>query len=419
MGRQMVVPIHAMNDHTQSLPCISLNRYAQERAKKRHPWVFSNEIGDPKRFQQFESGSLVDVLDCRGDYLGTGFVNTHSLISVRILSRTRGEEISGGFFKDRLTSALNAREPFYGKNTPSRSTYRAVFGESDGLPGLIIDRFQGAWVVEPHALGMYLRKNEIVAGLKEFAGEDAIIFRTDHRSAQLEGMPVEAELVHGKIPAEGVFAVEDDIRFPVDPLKGQKTGFFFDQRENRGFFARWVAGSKQMGAKVTVADLYCHLGAWGLRALKAGAAKATFVDSSDPALESVKAAAKAMGVLDRAEFVEMDVSEFLKKQKDRSFTAIALDPPALVPSKKAIPAGSKAYREQNAEAMRVASSVVSTSSCSYHMAEDRFEEIVAKAAIDAGRECRLLQRGGLSADHPMIPDMVEGRYLKNLFLSLR
>jgi 23S rRNA (cytosine1962-C5)-methyltransferase len=408
-----------MNDsHTNSLPCISLNRYAQERAKKRHPWVFSNEIGDPKRFQQFEPGSLVDVLDCRGDYLGTGFVNTHSLIAVRILSRKRGEDIGGGFFQEKLGSALAAREPFFGKSSPSRGTYRAVFGESDGLPGLVIDRFQGAWVVEPHALGMYLRKSEIVEGLKEFAGSDAIIFRTDHRSAQLEGMPVEAELF-GKIPAAGVFAVEDDIRFPVDPLKGQKSGFVFDQRDNRTFFRNWVAGKALTGAKVSVADLYCHLGAWGLRALKAGASRATFVDSSASALESVKAAAKELGVLERAEFVEMDVGEFLKKQKERSYTAIALDPPALVPNKKSLPAGSKAYRDLNAMAFRAAGEVLSSSSCSYHLQEDRFEEVVAKAAIDAGRECRLLYRGGLSSDHPLIPNMPEGRYLKNLFLSLR
>ena len=408
-----------MSTHTPSLPCISLNRYAQERAKKRHPWVFSNEIGDPKRFQKFEAGSLVDVLDCRGDYLGTGFVNPKSLIAVRYLSRERGEEIGGEFFRQKLQSALALREAFFGKHTGAGATYRAIFGESDGLPGLIIDRFQGAWVVEPHALGMYLRKNEIVEGLKEFAGSDAIVFRSDSRSAQLEGMPMEAKLAHGQLPKGGVFAVEDGIRFPVDPLGGQKTGFFFDQRENRTFFRNWVEGATKAGTKVTVADLFCHLGAWGLRALKAGASHAIFVDSSASALAAVKAAAKELGVLERAEFVEMDVLEFLKKQKDRSITAIALDPPALVPSKKAAPAGSKAYRELNAEAFRVAEQILSSSSCSYHMPEDRFEEVVAKAAIDAGREARILNRGGLSPDHPMLAGMEEGRYLKNLFLAVR
>ncbi|MGZ3713759.1 MAG: class I SAM-dependent rRNA methyltransferase, partial [Bdellovibrionota bacterium] len=283
---------------------------------------------------------------------------------------------------------------------------------------LVIDRFQGAWVVEPHALGMFVRKKEIVEGLRELVGSDAIVFRTDSRAAQLEGMAVSSDLVHGEIPKAGVFAVENGIRFPVDPLKGQKTGFFFDQRENRTFFKTWIEGCAREGKQVHLADLFCHLGAWGLGALKAGAAKATFVDSSGPALEAVKAAAKEMGVLDRAEFVESDVLTFLKAQKAGAYGALVVDPPALVPSKKDVAAGAKAYRELNAEAFRIVrqGGVISSSSCSYHMPEARFEEVIAKAALDANREARIIHRGGLSADHPLLPAMEEGRYLKNLFL---
>lgn len=407
-----------MSAHSQTLPCIALNRYAQERAKKRHPWVFSNEIQEPKRLQKLEPGSLVDVLDCHGDYLGTGFVNPKSLISVRYLTRDRGEKIDADYFRGRIEAALRIREPIYGKKSLSGGTYRAVFGESDGLPGLIIDRFQGAWVVEPHAFGMFARKKEIVEALRELAGKDAIVFRTDHRSAQMEGMAVESGLVHGEIPKSGVFAVEDGIRFPVDPLKGQKTGFFFDQRENRAFFRNWVEGCAREGKQIQLADLFCHLGGWGLRALKAGATRVTFVDSSGPALEAVKAAAKEIGVLDKAEFVESDVLTFLKAQKDGAYGAMVVDPPALVPSKKDVAAGAKNYRELNAQAFRLVrqGGAISTSSCSYHMDENRFEETVAKAALDAGKEARVIYRGGMSADHPFLPGMEEGRYLKNLFL---
>jgi 23S rRNA (cytosine1962-C5)-methyltransferase len=407
-----------MTTHTNSLPCLTLNRYAQERAKKRHPWVFSNEVADPKMLQRQQPGTLVDVLDCHGDYLGTGFVNPKSLISIRILSRERGEKIDADFFRNRIETALRLRDPLYGKKSPSAGTYRAVFGESDSLPGLVVDRFQGAWVVEPHSLGMFARKAEIVEALRELAGKDAIIFRTDSRSAQLEGMAVSSELVHGEIPKSGIFAVEDGIRFPVDPLTGQKTGFFFDQRDNRTFFRNWIEGCTREGKQIHLADTYCHLGAWGLRALKAGAVKATFVDSSGPALEAVKAAAKEMGVLDKAEFVESDALAFFKAQKPGAFGALVVDPPALVPSKKDLAPASKLYRELNAEAFRIVrqGGAVSSSSCSYHLKEEKFEEVLAKAAIDSNREARVIYRGGLSADHPFIPGMEEGRYLKNYFM---
>lgn len=403
-----------------SLPCITLNRYAQDRAKKRHPWVFSNELGDSKQLQRLASGSLVDVLDCHGDYLGTGFTNPKSLISIRYLTRTRDEAIDVAFFQKKIEVALKLREPLYGKGSGADSTYRAVFGESDGLPGLVIDRFQGAWVIEPHAFGMHMRRQEIADALKEFAGSDAIISRTDNRAAQLEGMEVGTELLHGAIPAAGAFAVEGGIRFPIDPLTGQKTGFFFDQRDNRSFFAEWVAGSVRAGRKLHVLDTFCHAGAWGLRALQAGASKATFVDSSAPALETVKAAAKSMGVLDKVTCIEGDVLDVISRMEDRTFNAIALDPPALIPNKKSIAAGSKAYRELNAHAMRITTNggVLSTSSCSYHLDETRFEEMVAKAQGDCGREARVVHRGGLSCDHPYLAGMEEGRYLKNLFLSV-
>ncbi len=404
-----------------SLPCITLNRYAQERAKKGHPWVFSNELGDPKRFQRLEPGSMVDVLDCHGDYLGTGFVNPKSLISVRILSRQREEAIDTDFFRKRISAALRAREPLFGKGSGSESTYRAVFGEADGLPGLVIDRFQGAWVIEPHALGMYLRRQEIAEALAEFSASDAIISRTDNRSAHLEGMEIGVELLRGEISEKGIYAVEDGIHFPVDPMQGQKTGFFFDQRENRTYFRQWVEGAIRSERKVHVLDVFCHAGAWGLRALKAGAAKATFVDSSASALAAVKETAQSLGVLDKITCIEGDAMEVLKTLPERSFNAVALDPPALIPSKKSVVAGSKNYRELNAKALRLvtAGGFFSTSSCSYHMQEDRFEEVVAKALGDVEREGTVLRRGYASSDHPFLAGMEEGRYLKNLSLLVR
>ncbi|MGZ3650443.1 MAG: class I SAM-dependent rRNA methyltransferase [Bdellovibrionota bacterium] len=419
----MVVPIHPMDTHTNSLPCITLNRHAQDRAKKRHPWIFSNELADPKRFQAFEPGSLVDVLDHRGTYIGTGFVNPQSLISVRILSRTRGEEINGAFFRARLSRALDIRDTLYGAGSEAQGTYRAVFGEGDGLPGLILDRYQGAWVIEPHALGMQKRAGLVAEAIQQLAREryndadPAIVVRTDHRSAQLEGIEPGAKLLTGSL--KDAFAVEHGLRFPVDPLTGQKTGFFFDQRDNRAFFRHWVEGRARKEKNLRVLDVFCHAGAWGLGALKAGAAHVTFVDSSAGALDAVRSVAKGLGLENRVECVKSDALEAMKAMKDGSFDLVAVDPPALVTSKKTYAQGTKAYKDLNAEGLRItaARGALSTSSCSYHMQESSFEELVQKVLAEGGRDGRVLQRGTMSADHPVLPAMAEGRYLKNLFLA--
>lgn len=403
---------------------MTLNRHAAERAKARHPWVFSNELSDPKRFQKCEPGSLVDVLDHHGNYLGTGFVNPHSLIAVRILSRERGEAIDGAFFSAKLARALDVRDVLYGAASEAGGTYRAVFGEGDGLPGLIVDRYQGAWVIEPHALGMQQRAGLVLEAIRALAQErygekdPAIVVRTDHRSAQLEGIQPGAELVAGKL--KEAFAVEHGLRFPVDPLTGQKTGFFFDQRDNRAFFRRFAEGRARGEKNLRVLDVFCHAGAWGLGALKAGAAHVTFVDSSAGALDAVRAVAKANGWESRVEYVKSDALAALRAMKERSFDLVALDPPALVQNKKSFAQGAKNYRELNAEAARITAGrgVLSTSSCSYHMQEDRFEDLVQKALLDSRREGHVLQRGAMSADHPVLPAMAEGRYLKNLFLAL-
>lgn len=403
---------------------MTLNRHAQERAKKRHPWVFSNELSDPKRFQRLEPGSLVDVLDCHGGYLGTGFVNPKSLICVRILSRSRGEAIDGNFFRARIARALDVRDSLYGSSSSACGTYRAVFGEGDALPGLIVDRYQGAWVIEPHALGMQVRAGIIAEAIQQLARErygekdPAVVVRTDHRSAQLEGIEPGSQVLGGKVGE--VFAVEHGLRFPVDPVGGQKTGFFFDQRDNRAFFRRWTEGRVAAQKNFRVLDTFCHAGAWGLGALQAGAAHVTFVDSSASALDAVRAVAAEMGAGNRIECVRSDALEALKQMPERAFDLVALDPPALVVSKKSYAQGAKAYRDLNVQALRVTAGrgALSTSTCSYHMQEERFEEIVQKALLESGREGQVLQRGAMSADHPVLTAMEEGRYLKNLFVSL-
>lgn len=403
------------------IPCITLNRHADKRLGLGHPWIFSNEIHEDVDLRRLEPGSIVEVLNRHGDYVGTGFINPKSLIAIRFLSKQRELEIDQKFFSSQINRAIGLREKFYGRDSDAAGTYRAVFGESDGLPGLIIDRFGDVWVIEFHALGMAVRQELIISALKtsikEILGENnlrGIIIRGDVRVAEREGFSQEQSIVFGN--CDNTFAVESGIKFPVDPLAGQKTGFFFDQRENRASFERIVRGLDH----ALVLDLYCHLGAWGLRALKAGAKKVWFVDISEEALAQVREAAKLMGQLERCEFIQADISGFYRSQEKESFSAIALDPPAFITSKKNVPAGIRAYYQNNREAIRLLSrgGILSTSSCSFHCEESGFYELVAGAVLDAGRSPQVIERGRPAWDHPELAQVPETRYLKNVLLRL-
>lgn len=396
------------------IPCITLNRHAERRLALMHPWVFSNEIHEEQRLSRLEPGSLVEVLNCHGEYVGTGFVNPRSLIAVRILHRERGRPVDETFFSERITSALRHREAFYGKDSPEHSCYRLLFGESDGLPGLIVDRFGSVAVVEPHALGMHLMKPWILSALKEEIS--TVVWRTENRGAKLEGIEPGSEVVLGTVPSEGVWAWEGGVKIPVDVLGGQKTGFFFDQRENRTALARWVSGAAQGG---TVLDVYCHLGAWGLRALAAGAKKAVFVDQSREALETARNAAKILGREKDCEFLEGDALAMMKDLKGRKFDAVVVDPPAFITSKKTASQGIKAYALANRAAVPLVADggVLSTSSCSFHLEEPRFEGLVAQACWASGRSPRVLRRASAAFDHPELAGVIETGYLKNLLIG--
>jgi 23S rRNA (cytosine1962-C5)-methyltransferase len=400
-----------------TLPRITLHKAAEDRQRRWHPWVFSNEIADPKMFRQYPPGTEVEVLSFKGDFLGVGFAHPNSLIAIRIFNRKKGVRFNEDFVSSALKAAIERREAFFPQGGPEGGTYRAVFGESDGFPGLILDRFQGAWVMEPHSLAMAQRKELIADCLSPWLENDALVYRTDSRSASLEGVQAESLLLRGKEPSQA-WAVEGRIRYPVDPMAGQKTGFFFDQRENR---RRWGELIKLgvAGSEAESLDLFCHLGAWGFAALAAGAKHSVFVDRSQEDLDGVKAIAASQGWSEKVTLVRSDGKEFLER-KDRKFSAIALDPPALIPSRKSLSQGAKEYRALNFLAIGALNSggLLATSSCSYHLTEERFEEELALAMVQANSSGQIIHRGGLSPDHPLIPAMSEGRYLKNLMIGL-
>lgn len=407
----------------EKLASIHLNGHSVKRLELGHPWIFSNEIETNRSAKGVEAGAVVDVIGFDSRFVGKAYYNPHSLIALRILSRNKDQEINQLFFEERITRAVKQRLTHYGRNSPSKGTFRAVFGEPDGLPGLVVDRFEGAWVVEPHAFGAHACKAMIIPAIEKIARELLeekevnIAYRTDSRSATLEKIPEEKEYALGKEPAKGVWAYEAGVAYPVDTTAGQKTGFFFDQRENRLMHARFIADAG--GSNQTVFDGFSHLGAWGFGALKAGAKHAVFVDRSEAALNTIKTIAKKEGFEDKIETIQGDTLEVMASRKKKEFTSIVIDPPALIPRKKDLNQGSRKYLQlfQAGFSLAGPNATLALSSCSYHMPEERFEEVIWMASRLAGRETAVVYRGGPSLDHPYFPSFAEGRYLKCFFVK--
>lgn len=378
------------------------------RLRRGHPWVFSNEVRG--RVAALEPGGIVEVEDGHGACLGTAYVNPRSLILGRMLASVRAP-IDRAFFKTRILRALALRERLF----PGGDAYRLVFGEGDGLPGLVVDRYGDVLVVQAATLGIDRRLEEIADVLEETLRPRAIVERSDVSVRALEGLEPRKGVLRGSL-AEPVSVEEYGVRFEVDLLTGQKTGFYFDHRENRSAFARLASGGGE------VLDVFCYLGAWGLRAARAGAGPVTLVDGSADALALARRNAERNGLAERCEFIEGDAFEALARleRAGRRFDAVVLDPPAFVKSRKRIAEGVRGYRDLNARAARLVrdGGLLATSSCSYHLGWDLFEGMLADAVGRARRRATVLHRGGQGPDHPVPLLLPEAAYLKCLILRL-
>ena len=383
-------------------PVLRLKKNQDRRIRAGHPWIFSNEIdaveGEP------EGGAVVDVVDSRGAYLGRGYVNRHSLIAVRLLTRSR-DPIDAGFFKKRIARALAWREEML----PGARTLRIVSSEGDFLPGLVVDRFEDVLAVQVTTLGMEARKDWIQAALLDVLEPRAMVLRNDSPMRKLEGLPLETGVWHGTY--EPPVAIEvDGLRYEVDPLEGQKTGFYLDQRMNRRLLAGRVTGAR-------VLDAFAYGGAWGLTALKEGAAHVTFLDRSEAALESARANVALNGFESgRADYVVSDAFDALPRMVEarQRFDTVVLDPPALVKSRTKLGAGLKGYRELNRRAMSLLpeGGWLFTNTCSHHVSPEDFLRVLGESARDAHRPFRFLEWGKQSPDHPILLASPETSYLK-------
>lgn len=371
-----------------------------------HSWIFSNELASsPKKH---ETGSLVEVYDLKNNFIGIGYINPNSLISIRLLTRKQ-EKINPDFFRKRILDAIDYRKRI-GIN---ENAFRAVYSESDFLPGLIVDKFNECLVIQLLTFGMEKLKDILIPLLDEILKPSAIVIRNDSSSRTLEGLPLSKEIIKGKLDKLPVIN-EAGINIEVNPLSGQKTGFFLDQRENRIALKELIKGGKGL-------DLFCYTGAWGLQLANKGAF-VTFVDESETAVSQAHLNAKLNNIEQNFNFIKSDVFDFLKDETNAGnlYDFIVLDPPAFVKSRLKVKEALKGYREINTLAMKLlkAGGILATSSCSYHISKEAFIDMLRSASKDAGKQFKLLDFRSQAKDHPILLSVPETEYLKCAFLCV-
>jgi len=371
-----------------------------------HLWVYSNEVDTRKTaLSAFEPGGTVNIQSASGRSLGTGYINPHSLICARLMTRRAGAVFDEDFFVQRLQTALALREAFY-----RQPYYRLVYGEGDGLPGLIVDRYGEILVMQVTTAGMERCKAEILGALHRVLDIKGVLLRNDTPVRELEKLDSTVETL-GEVPAS-VQLEEGGVRFEVSLGEGQKTGWFFDQRGNRLAMHKYVAGRR-------VLDVFSYIGAWGLQAARAGATEVCCVDASAPARELLQRNAAANGLEARLQVEGGDAFEVIAalQAANRQFDVVMVDPPAFIKRRKDIPGGEGAYHRLNRQALQLLApgGFLISSSCSMHLAAERLQQLLLKAARDSGRRLQVLERGFQGVDHPVHPAIPETAYLKTLF----
>ncbi|MFD2612727.1 class I SAM-dependent rRNA methyltransferase [Paenibacillus gansuensis] len=453
---------------------IVLSKQRKKRLEQAHPWVFASEVD--RMEGEAVPGSLVDVANHQGRYLATGYYNPKSQIIVRVVSYSPLAEMDEEFFVKRLEACRQHRLRFL----DDTNACRMVYGEADFLPGLIVDKFDDVLVVQLLTLGMDRCREALVAALVRVFAPRGIYERSDVSVRELEGLEQRTGVLYGDCPRH-VPITENGLRFDVDIVEGQKTGYFFDQRENRASIAKLMRGwggrsgielrdvEGEDGAVVvspvnangkvvtfpywdgaTVLECFSHTGSFTLNACKYGAKKVTCLDISEHAIESARQNVELNGFTDRVEFVVADAFDYLRQQvrglderKDRAAAAqgegkkvdtskklasegrtwdvVILDPPAFAKTKGAVKGACRGYKDINLHGMKLVNEggYLVTASCSYHMRPDLFLETIQEAAVDAGKVLRLVEWRGAGKDHPQILGVDEGHYLKFAIFEVR
>lgn len=375
-----------------------------------HPWIFSNEI-DTRRspLRGLEPGDPVTLRNSQEVVLGCGYVNPQTLISVRLVSRHEGCHLEPVLLADRLDRAIAARDRQF-----SSPFYRAVYGESDGLPGLVVDRYGDVLVAQFTTAGMERLREAVVAALVERIRPRAVYLKNDTGARELEGLEMYAESAYGELP-ESIHYEEHGARFEVAPRRGQKTGWFFDHRANRRRVLAEAEGCR-------VLDLFCYTGAWGIQTAVAGAREVLCVDTSGAAVEQVARHAALNGVAERVFTERADAFECLRalRAAGERFDLVIADPPAFIRRKKDSTKGFEAYRRLNGLAMQLVNSggMLVSASCSFHLPREKLIEIIARVSGGLGRRSVIVGEGHQDVDHPVHPAVPETSYLKTFFVRV-
>ncbi len=389
---------------SQTLPPLRLKKNEERRLRAGHLWVYSNEI-DIKQtpLKDLEPGSPIRIEDSRGHTLGSGYVNPHSLLCARLVSRDPKHVLDKSLLVHRINIALSLRETVFDK-----PFYRLVHGEGDSLPGLIVDRFGDVLVAQITTAGMERHKDDIVAALLKVLKPSAIVLRNDSGSRKLEGLDSYIETVHGELP-DNLIIEENGARFAIDPLGGQKTGWFFDHRMNRAHMQQYVKGKR-------VLDVFSYIGGWGIEAAVAGASDVMCVDASQSAIDRVHQNAELNDLGDTVASLQGDAFEALKslRQARERFDVVIIDPPAFIKRKKDFKEGQNAYHRINQAAMQVLNKggYLVSASCSWHLKNEQLRDTILKASRHVDRAAQIVEQGHQGPDHPVHPAIPETDYLK-------
>ncbi len=394
---------------SSALPRVFLLPGQDRRVGFGHPWAYSNEIRMDATAKAIAPGSVAQLARVDGKPVGVGTFNSKTLIAFRVFARAADATLGRAFVAERLKAALALRSRLF-----ARPFYRLIHAEADGLPGLVVDRFNDVCVLQAGTAGIENLMPEILAALDEVLAPRAVVLANESPLRALEGLDTYTRLAQGA--RIGVVELEENnLVFFADPLEGQKTGWFFDQRDNRAFVAHLAKGA-------AVLDLFAYTGGFAIQAAAAGATRILAVDSSGPALDLAGMAAARNGVAEKCEFRRQDAFDALEALAagDERYDIVVADPPPFARSKKDVPAALKGYRKlaRMAAALVRPGGFLFIASCSHNVAADAFGEEVAGGISRAGRTGRVIRAAGAGADHPVHPLLPETAYLKTLTLQL-
>lgn len=383
---------------------LRIKRHSEIRIVKGHPWIFSNEIENFAALKNLEKGSLVIVQINKDDDFALAYFNPHCLIAARILTHDLTQKIDEDFFVEKILAAKNLREKFYDK-----PFYRLIHSEADFLPGLVIDRFGDVLSCQISTAGMEKLSPILISALEKIFPNAAIIFRNDVEARKFEGLESEVKIVKGEIPDE-IEIEENGLKFLIDIKNGQKTGWFFDQRENRKFIG-------SISQNCDVLDAFCYLGGFGLNALKNNAKSVTFIDSSEEALEKLKKNISQNNFAEN-EIIAGKVFEILENPdfQKRVFDVVLLDPPAFIKSKKDFFVGLKGYEKLTRLGTKLTKKggILMLTSCSHNATLPDLIAAANDAFRKSNRKAKLIRTCGAGFDHPVNPALKESEYLKSI-----